>query len=64
MMARAAAVCAGYGIACRVFLEKRMECSIGVCMSCVVPYRRDDGAWANARVCREGTVFDASRVRW
>lgn len=64
MMARAAAVCESYGIACRAFLEKQMECSVGVCMSCVVRHLRDDGTWGNARVCREGTVFDAARVRW
>ncbi len=64
MMALAAARCEAVGVSCRVFLEKRMECGVGVCMSCVVPLRGDDGVWRNTRVCREGTVFDASRVRW
>jgi dihydroorotate dehydrogenase electron transfer subunit len=64
MMARAVAICAEARVDCRVFLEKRMECSIGVCMSCVCRYRGDDGEWRNARVCREGSVFDSARIAW
>jgi dihydroorotate dehydrogenase electron transfer subunit len=64
MMAKAAALCAEAGVSCRVFLEKRMECGIGVCMSCVCRRINDDGSWSNARVCREGTVFDAARIKW
>jgi dihydroorotate dehydrogenase electron transfer subunit len=64
MMARASAICAEAGVACRAFLEKRMECGVGVCMSCVCRRQGEGGEWEHVRVCREGTVFDASRIRW
>jgi dihydroorotate dehydrogenase electron transfer subunit len=64
MMAKAAALCETAGVACRAFLEKRMECGVGVCMSCVCRQKTGEGSWTNVRVCREGTVFDASEIKW
>ena len=41
-----------------------MACGIGVCMTCVLPVRGDDGASRFVRSCVDGPVFDADRVRW
>ncbi|WP_324717660.1 dihydroorotate dehydrogenase electron transfer subunit [Carboxydochorda subterranea] len=47
-------------------VETVMGCGAGVCLSCVVPWRRREGyrvtGWA--RACVEGPVFDASELDW
>ena len=42
-----------------VSLEAYMACGVGVCHGCAVPVGE-----GYERVCKEGPVFDASRVRW
>ncbi len=42
-----------------VSLEERMACGIGACLSCVVMT-----AHGYLRICREGTVFRLSDIRW
>ncbi len=51
---------AEYGVdaPCYVSLEERMGCGIGACLVCVC--RQENGA--NARVCRDGPVFDINDV--
>lgn len=53
-------------IPCRLSLESPMACGIGICFSCVVKIRVDDGsgndAWDYRRTCVEGPVFDAERI--
>ncbi len=49
----------------QVSFEAPMACGIGVCLSCVLRVRTDDGAgWRYARCCREGPVFDSRRLVW
>lgn len=43
---------------CLVSLEERMGCGIGACLVCVC--KKSDGA--NARVCKDGPVFDIDSV--
>lgn len=43
---------------CLVSLEERMGCGIGACLVCVC--RKSDGS--NARVCKDGPVFDINEV--
>lgn len=43
---------------CLVSLEERMGCGIGACLVCVC--KKSDGT--NARVCKDGPVFDISEV--
>jgi dihydroorotate dehydrogenase electron transfer subunit len=57
-MARASAIPA------QVAVEESMACGIGVCMTCVLPVRGDDGHSRFVRSCVDGPVFDAARVRW
>lgn len=46
-------------IPCLVSLEERMGCGIGACLVCVC--KKSDGS--NARVCKDGPVFDINEVQ-
>lgn len=48
----------GIKIPCFVSLEERMGCGIGACLVCVC--RTSDGG--NARVCKDGPVFDINKI--
>lgn len=45
-------------------LDKRMGCGIGACLACAQAVRNGDGTISIARVCRDGPVFEASRIVW
>jgi dihydroorotate dehydrogenase electron transfer subunit len=45
-------------------VEESMACGIGVCMTCVLPIRGDDGIIRMTRSCVEGPVFAGDRVSW
>ena len=45
-------------------VEESMACGIGVCMTCVLPVRGDDGVARMVRSCVEGPVFRGDRVLW
>ena len=57
-------VARAHAIRAQVAVEEAMACGIGVCMTCVLPVRGDDGQSRFVRSCVEGPVFDADRVRW
>lgn len=63
MLAKVAQIAEQFHLPCYVFGESRMECGTGVCMSCVVPLRKE-GGWYYGRVCREGPVFDTRVIDW
>lgn len=63
MLDAVSAIAAGRGVPVQVAVEESMACGVGVCWTCVVPYRRDDGV-ANVRACLEGPVLDGARVDW
>lgn len=52
------------GFECWTSLESPMACGLGICFSCVVDWKTDDGTWDYKRTCADGPVFDASRLRW
>lgn len=52
------------GIRAQVAVEESMACGIGVCMTCVLPVRGEDGKSRFVRSCVDGPVFDAERIRW
>ena len=52
------------GFECWTSLESPMACGLGICFSCVVDWKTDDGTWDYKRTCVDGPVFDASRLRW
>jgi dihydroorotate dehydrogenase electron transfer subunit len=51
-------------IRAQVAVEESMACGIGVCMTCVLPVRGEDGRSRFVRSCVDGPVFEAGRVRW
>lgn len=54
-----------YGARCELALEAHMACGFGVCLGCVVPTRRKEGAPVSyERVCVEGPVMDAGVLAW
>lgn len=57
-------VAQAHGIRAQVAVEEAMACGIGVCMTCVLPVRGDDGVSRFVRSCVEGPVFEAGQVRW
>lgn len=59
MMHAVAMIAAEKGVPCEVSLENFMACGYGVCLCCIT--RTDKG---NERVCMEGPVFDAARLKW
>ena len=50
-------------IAVQVAVEEAMACGVGVCMTCVVPYKRE-GQVVNVRSCVEGPVLNGRRIQW
>ncbi len=58
------AVAREHAVRAQVAVEEAMACGIGVCMTCVLPVRGDDGSSRFVRACVDGPVFDAARVRW
>jgi dihydroorotate dehydrogenase electron transfer subunit len=57
-------VARAHAVAAQVAVEEAMACGVGVCMTCVLPVRGDDGQSRYVRSCIDGPVFDAARVRW
>jgi dihydroorotate dehydrogenase electron transfer subunit len=60
MMAAVNRIAVRHGIECRVSLEERMACGLGVCMGCSVPV--PGGGYK--RVCKDGPVFLSSEIDW
>ncbi|HWL36510.1 MAG TPA: dihydroorotate dehydrogenase electron transfer subunit [Frankiaceae bacterium] len=64
MLRAVAEIAAAHGIPSQVAVEESMACGIGVCMTCVLPVRGDDGVTRMARSCVEGPVFMGEQLRW
>jgi dihydroorotate dehydrogenase electron transfer subunit len=45
-------------------VEEAMACGIGVCMTCVLPVKNEDGSVSMLRSCIDGPVMDGSTVQW
>jgi dihydroorotate dehydrogenase electron transfer subunit len=45
-------------------VEEAMACGIGVCMTCVLPVKNDDGTVSMLRSCIDGPVMDGANVLW
>jgi dihydroorotate dehydrogenase electron transfer subunit len=64
MLRAVSELAAARGIPAQVAVEESMACGIGVCMTCVLPIRGDDGLTRMARACVDGPVFLAEQVRF
>ena len=53
-----------HGVHHQASIEESMACGIGVCMTCVIPLRDDQGILRMARSCIDGPVVDGSCVVW
>jgi dihydroorotate dehydrogenase electron transfer subunit len=45
-------------------VEESMACGVGICMTCVLPVKNEDGTTSMLRSCIDGPVMDGSVVRW
>ena len=45
-------------------VEEAMACGIGICMTCVLPVKNEDGSISMLRSCIDGPVMDGSQVAW
>jgi dihydroorotate dehydrogenase electron transfer subunit len=41
-----------------------MACGIGICMTCVLPVKDENGKINNLRSCIDGPVMDGANVQW
>lgn len=64
MLAAVAAVAEANEIHSQTAVEEAMACGIGICMTCVLPVRGNDGVTRMLRACTDGPVFQGHRVRW
>ena len=53
-----------HGVIHQASAEESMACGIGICMTCVLPVRGEDGAISMKRSCIDGPVMDGSSVCW
>ena len=52
------------GVMHQASVEESMACGIGICMTCVLPVKGDDGSISMLRSCIDGPVMDGSKVCW
>jgi dihydroorotate dehydrogenase electron transfer subunit len=64
MLQAITAISDSYGILHQCAVEESMACGIGVCMTCVLPVKGDDGVIRMLRSCIDGPVMDGSRIIW
>jgi dihydroorotate dehydrogenase electron transfer subunit len=53
-----------HGIMHQASVEESMACGIGICMTCVLPVKAEDGSISMKRSCIDGPVMDGSSVCW
>ncbi|HEY9232688.1 MAG TPA: dihydroorotate dehydrogenase electron transfer subunit, partial [Blastocatellia bacterium] len=66
MMRRVAEIARAFNVGCLVSLEAPMGCGFGVCVGCVVAVENAAplGYESYKRVCVDGSIFPAERIRW
>jgi dihydroorotate dehydrogenase electron transfer subunit len=66
MMRRVAEISRRFNVNCLVSLEAPMGCGFGVCVGCVVAVQTAAplGYESYKRVCVDGSIFPAERIRW
>ncbi|MEY4973136.1 MAG: hypothetical protein RL399_1093 [Actinomycetota bacterium] len=53
-----------HGVLHQASVEESMACGVGICMTCVLPVRDDEGVISMKRSCIDGPVMDGSKVCW
>ena len=52
-----------FGLPAELSMDEHMCCGTGVCLTCVIPIKSNDG-WEYQRTCTEGPVFDSRQIVW
>ena len=55
---------ANAGVVVQCAVEESMACGVGLCMTCVLPIKDQDGVTKMLRSCTEGPIFDGALVMW
>ena len=63
MLAAVAKIAEEFDLVHQCAVEESMACGIGVCMTCVIPVKNEDGI-KMIRSCIDGPVMDGSQVIW
>ncbi len=63
MLAAVAKIAEEFNLVHQCAVEESMACGIGVCMTCVIPMKNEDGI-KMIRSCIDGPVMDGSQVIW
>ncbi len=63
MLAAVAKIAEEFNLVQQCAVEESMACGIGVCMTCVIPVKNEDGI-KMIRSCIDGPVMDGSQVIW
>ena len=63
MLAAVAKIAEEFNLVHQCAVEESMACGIGVCMTCVIPVKNEDGI-NMIRSCIDGPVMDGSQVIW
>jgi dihydroorotate dehydrogenase electron transfer subunit len=53
-----------FGVMHQCAVEESMACGIGICMTCVLPVKDENGIIKMMRSCIDGPVMDGSHVVW
>jgi dihydroorotate dehydrogenase electron transfer subunit len=64
MLAAVDAVSQRFNMMHQCAVEESMACGIGVCMTCVVPMKDENGIVKMVRSCIDGPVMDGEKVIW
>ena len=64
MLQAVTSIASELGVIHQASVEEAMACGIGICMTCVLPIRGDDGSISMKRSCIDGPVMDGSTVCW
>jgi dihydroorotate dehydrogenase electron transfer subunit len=57
-------ILAGGDVVHQCAVEEAMACGIGICMTCVLPVKDENGKVNNLRSCIDGPVMDGANIQW
>jgi dihydroorotate dehydrogenase electron transfer subunit len=64
MLAALTALGSEFDVMVQCAVEESMACGIGICMTCVLPVRGNDGVVRMSRSCVDGPIFPGDQVLW
>ena len=64
MLSAISRIAQGTDVVHQCAVEEAMACGIGICMTCVLPVRKEDGTISMLRSCIDGPVMDGALVAW